>query len=65
MRRVFNETIAQNLGPNATEQDFPAEDLTPEYETYEDGHELDPDHGDLEVMPEIGDNYLSAEFLIP
>ncbi len=51
MHRVFDETIAQNLGPNAMEQDFPAEDLTPEYETYKDGHELDSDHGDLEVVP--------------
>ncbi len=33
--------------------------------TYEDDHNLDPDHGDLEVMPEIGDNYLSAEITIP
>jgi hypothetical protein len=28
MRRVFNESISQHLGPNAMEQDFPAEDLT-------------------------------------
>jgi hypothetical protein len=27
-RRVFDETIANHLGPNATDQDFPAEDLT-------------------------------------
>jgi hypothetical protein len=47
------------------EQDFLAEVLTPDYDYYDDGHELDPDHGDLEVMPEIGDNYLSAEVLIP
>ena len=45
--------------------DFPAADLTPEYLAYEDDHDLNPDHGDLEVMPEIGDNYLSAEISIP
>jgi hypothetical protein len=39
--------------------------LTPEYETYKDSHELDLDHGNLEVTPERGDNYLSAEILIP
>jgi hypothetical protein len=39
--------------------------LTPEYLTYDDDLYLDPDHGDLEVTPEIGDNYLSAEILIP
>jgi len=44
---------------------FPAADLTPEYLTYEDVHDLDPDHGDLEVTPGIGDNYLSAEISIP
>jgi hypothetical protein len=47
------------------EQDFPAEDLTPEYTTYDNDHDFDPDHCDLEMMPEIGDNYLSAEILIP
>ena len=30
MRRVFDETIANHLGSNATDQDFPAEDLSPE-----------------------------------
>jgi len=49
----------------AKDTDFPVADLTPEYLTYEDDHDLDPDHGDLEVMPEIGDNYLSAENSIP
>ncbi len=39
--------------------------MTPEYLTYDDDLYLDPDHGDLEVTPEIGDNYLSAEILIP
>jgi len=45
--------------------DFPAADLTPEYLTYKNDHDLDPDHGDLEVTPEIGDNYLSVEISIP
>jgi hypothetical protein len=63
MRRVFDETITHHLGPNATEQDFPAEDLTPDYDFYDDNHDLDSDHGDLEVAPEMGDNYLNAEFL--
>jgi hypothetical protein len=45
MPRIFVETIAQNLGPNAMEQDFLAEDLTPDYDYFDDGHELDPDHG--------------------
>ncbi len=65
MRRVFNETITHHLGPNATEQDFLADDLTPDYDFYDNDHGLDPDHGDLEVTPEIGDNYLNAEVSVP
>jgi hypothetical protein len=65
MRRVFNETITHHLGPNATEQDFLAEDLTPDYDFYDDDHDLDPDHADLEVTPEMGDNYLNAEISVP
>jgi hypothetical protein len=65
MRRVFNDTITHHLGPNATEQDFPAEDLTSDYNFYDDDHDLDPDHGDLEVTPEMGDNYLNAEISVP
>jgi hypothetical protein len=65
MRRVFDETIDSHLGPNATDQDFPAEDLTPDFDHYDDDHDLDPDHGDLEVTPEVGDNYLNAEISVP
>jgi hypothetical protein len=61
MRRIFDETIASHLAPNATDQDFPAEDLTPDFDHYDDCHDLDPDNSDLEVTPEMGDNYLSAE----
>ena len=35
MHRVFNETITHHLGSNATEQDFLAEDLTPDYDIYD------------------------------
>jgi hypothetical protein len=65
MRRVFNESSTHHLGPNATEQDFLAEDLTPDYDLYDDDHDLDFDHGNLEVTPEMGDNYLSAEISVP
>ncbi len=47
------------------EQDFPAEDLTPDYDFYDDDHYLDPDHGNLDVTPEMGDNYLNAENSVP
>ncbi len=36
MCRVFDETIANHLGPNATDQDFPAEGLTPDLDLYDD-----------------------------
>ena len=65
MRRVFDETIANHLGPNATDRDFPAEDLTPDFDFYVDDHDLDPDHGDHEVTPEMGGNYLNAEISVP
>jgi hypothetical protein len=64
-RRVFDETIASHLGPNATDQDFPAEDLTPDFDHYNNDHDLDHDHGDLEMTPEMGDNYLNAEISVP
>ncbi len=65
MCRVLNEAITHHLEPNATEQDFPAEDLTPDYDFYDDDHDLDPDHNDLEVTSEMGDNYLNAEISVP
>ncbi len=65
MCREVNETITHHLGPNATEQDFPAEDLTPDYDLYDDDHDFDPHHSDLEVIPEMGDNYLNAEISVP
>jgi len=65
LRRAFDESITHHLGPTAKDANFPAVDLTPEYLTYDDDHDLDPDHGDLKVTPEIGDNYLSAEISIP
>jgi hypothetical protein len=46
-------------------KDFPAEDLTPDYDFYDDDHDLDPDHTDLEVTPEMGDSCLNAEIIVP
>ncbi len=65
MRRVFDETIGNHLGPNATDQDFPAEDLTPDYDFYDDDHDLNPDLGDLEVTLEMGVAYLNREISVP
>ena len=55
LRRAFDECTTHHLGPTAKDADFPAVDLTPEYLTYDDDHDLDPDHGNFEVTPDIGD----------
>jgi hypothetical protein len=65
MRRKFDESIEHHLGPTALPQDFPAEDLTPDPTYYDDTDAMDPEYADAEVMPEIGDNYLSAELMLP
>ena len=64
-RRKFDESIEHHLGPAALPQDFPAEDLTPDPTYYDDTDAMDPEYGDAEVMPEIRDNYLSAELMLP
>ncbi len=38
--------------------------LTPDFDHYDDDHDLDPDPGDLEVTPKMGDNYLNAEISV-
>ncbi len=65
MRRKFDESIELHLGPAALPQDFPAEDLTPDPTYYDDTDAMGPEYGDAEVMPETGDNYLSAELMLP
>ena len=32
---------------------------------YQETDPIDPDHGDAEITPEMGDNYLSAEIMLP
>jgi hypothetical protein len=65
MRLKFDESIEHHLGPAALPQDFPAEDLTPDPTYYDDTNAMDPEYGDAEVTPKIGDNYLSAELMPP
>jgi hypothetical protein len=57
--------LLTTLDPMPRNRVFPEEDLTPDYDFYDDNHDLDPDHGDLEVTPEMGDNYLKAEISVP
>jgi hypothetical protein len=39
--------------------------LTPDPDHFDDTTSIDPDHGDAEITPEMGDNYLSAEIMLP
>jgi hypothetical protein len=58
MRCKFDESIEHHLGPAALLQDFSAEDLTPDPAYYNDTNAMDPEYGDTEVTPKIGDNDL-------
>ncbi len=64
-RHKFYESIDLHLGQAALPQDFPAEDLTSDPTYYDDTNTMDPEYGDAEVTPETGDNYLSAELMLP
>jgi hypothetical protein len=66
MRCKFDESsIEHHLGLAVLPQDFPAEDLTPDPTYYDDTNAMNPEYGDAEVMPKIGDNYLSATLMLP
>jgi hypothetical protein len=65
MRPKFDESIEHHLGPVALPQDFSAKDLTPDPTYYDCTNAMDPEYSDAEVTPEIRDNYLSAELVLP
>ncbi len=48
-----------------TTTDFPAKDLTPEFDHLYNDDEATADHGDAKVIPKIGDKFLSAEIMLP
>ena len=64
-RTKFDQRIEEKIGPAAQTADFPDEDLTPEHDAHLDHDHPDPDTDDLEVTPEIGDNYMGASIKIP
>jgi len=39
--------------------------LTPDPDHFDDSDPIDPDYSDAEITPEIGDNDLSAEIMLP
>ncbi len=61
----FDQSVFTHLGPAATVDDFEAKDLTPHPAYFDDTHIIDPDYGDAEITPEMGDNYLTAELVLP
>ena len=69
LRTSFDQSITNCLGPNCSIKDFPdPEDLTPNLAFYDDDSFMDdPDKGTVEIMPtpEVGDNYISAEVMLP
>ena len=67
MRTKFMQEINDKLGPAAIESDFPDEEITPEYQHWEDDPAFPkaPPEDEQEVTPEAGDNYVSANVLLP
>jgi hypothetical protein len=76
-RLHFDNMITECIGHKSVPGDFPVKDLTPECEHYH-GHTIKedtenayeeglPDNDDLDPLPtpEVGDNYISAEVLLP
>ncbi len=76
-RLYFDNMITKRIGRKSVPGDFPVEDQTPEYQHYH-GHTIKedtdntyeeglPDNNDLDLLPtpEAGDNYISAEVLLP
>jgi len=39
--------------------------LTPDPDHFDDTNVIDLDYGDAKIMPQMGDNYLSAEIMLP
>jgi len=65
-RQNFDQAVKGILGTAAKPTDFDKQDLTPEIIHYEgDADSIDPDHGNLEVTPEMGDNYIGAKIMTP
>ena len=66
--KAFDDNIIQKIGVPATENDFDKDYLTPTYEYYDDDHQdaaPDAPPENLTPTPEIGDNYLNMELMLP
>ena len=68
MTKAFDKKIIQKIGLPATENDCDKDYLTPTYEYYDDDHQdaaPDTPPENLTPTPEIGDNYLNIELMLP
>ena len=39
--------------------------MNPNPTYFDDTHIIDPNYGDAEITPQMGDNYLTAELMLP
>ena len=68
MTKAFDDNIIQKIGVPATENDFDKDYLTPTFEYYnDDNQDAAPDAPpeNLAPTPEIGNNYLNMELMLP
>ena len=68
MTKAFDDNIIQKIDVPATENDFDKDYLKPTFEYYDDDHQYTdpnapPEH--LTPTPEIGDNYINMELMLP
>ena len=68
MTKYFDDNIIEKIGVPATDNDFDKDYLTPTYEYYDDDHQdttPDAPPEQLTPTPEIEDNYLNMELMLP
>ena len=68
MTKDFDDNIIQKIGVPATENNFEKDYLAPTYEYYDDEHQeatTDDPPEQLSSTPQIGDNYLNLELMLP
>ena len=66
--KAFDENIIQKIGVPATETEFDKDYLTPTYKCYDDDHQdaaPDAPPEQLTATPEIGDNNVNMELMLP
>ena len=66
--KAFYDNIIHKIGVPATETEFDKDYLTPTYKYYDDDHQdaaPDAPPEELTPTPEIGDNYVNMELMLP